>query len=151
LHLPISVVHHIGSTSVFGLGAKPIVDMIVEVPDPANEGSYVPRLEQVGYELRVREPDHWMLRTPSHDAHVHVWLDPQQVRRHLLFRDWLRVSSDDRAAYEALKRRLAEQDWDDMNYYAYAKSELIGGIMTRAEAWADETGWAAARGGGGAR
>jgi GrpB-like predicted nucleotidyltransferase (UPF0157 family) len=49
---------HAGSTSVPGLPAKPIVDIVLEVPDSADEPSYVPDLEAAGYVLRIREP-HW--------------------------------------------------------------------------------------------
>ena len=60
-------IEHIGSTSVPGVAAKPIVDILLVVEDSANEGSYLPALEEAGYVLRVREPDfdeHRMLRTP---------------------------------------------------------------------------------------
>ncbi|MFJ8954981.1 GrpB family protein [Streptomyces sp. NPDC102381] len=62
-------------------------------------------------------------------------------RRHLLFRDWLRRDTADRAAYARHKQHLAEQDWPDMNAYAAAKGPLIAEISERAEAWARATGW----------
>ena len=66
-------------------------------------------LEDAGYELRVREPGHRMFRTPERDVHVHVWgADSDEVAKYLLFRDWLRVSADDRDRYEARKRELAD-------------------------------------------
>jgi GrpB-like predicted nucleotidyltransferase (UPF0157 family) len=55
------------------------------------------------------------------------------VRRYLLFRDRLRADADDRARYEALKRGLAEREWDEMNDYAQAKSALVEEILARAE------------------
>jgi GrpB-like predicted nucleotidyltransferase (UPF0157 family) len=83
--------------------------------------------------LRVREPEHRMLRAPQLDVHVHVWRDgSSEVGRHLAFRDRLRASADDRAAYERLKRSLAQREWDDMNDYAAAKGALIEAIMRRA-------------------
>jgi GrpB-like predicted nucleotidyltransferase (UPF0157 family) len=124
-------VHHVGSTSVEGLAAKPIVDIIVEMDEP-DEATFLAPLERAGYELRVREPDHWMLRTPAHDVHVHIWVDADDVRRHLVFRDRLRTSPADRAAYEALKIELAEQEWEDMNDYADAKSAFFDEIVARA-------------------
>jgi len=134
-------IHHVGSTAVEGLAAKPVVDITVVVPAPQDESTYVPALEAAGYEVRVREPGHRMLRTPERDVHIHVWVDPSDVRRHLLFRDWLRRSAADRARYEGLKLQLAKREWDDMNLYADAKTELILEIMGRADAWAEETGW----------
>jgi GrpB-like predicted nucleotidyltransferase (UPF0157 family) len=126
-------IEHIGSTSVPGLAAKPIVDVLVEVADVGDEAAFVPALEGAGYVLRVREPDHRMLRTPEHDVHVHVWAagDPE-IERYLRFRDRLRASAEDRAAYEALKRELAQRDWEDMNHYADAKGALIEEILARA-------------------
>jgi len=69
-------IEHIGSTSVPGLAAKPIVDILVVVRDSADESSYLPQLEAAGYVLRVREPDwnqHRMFRTAQKDVHVHVY------------------------------------------------------------------------------
>jgi GrpB-like predicted nucleotidyltransferase (UPF0157 family) len=65
-------IDHIGSTAVPGLAAKPIVDMAVSVCDAHDESSYLAALERAGYELRVREPEHRMLRTPERDVHLHA-------------------------------------------------------------------------------
>jgi GrpB-like predicted nucleotidyltransferase (UPF0157 family) len=129
-------IHHIGSTSVPGLAAKPIIDILIIVADSSNENAYVPDLEAVGYVLRVREPElheHRMLRTRSRSAHVHVysWGAPE-VERHLIFRDRLRKSSADRLLYEETKRRLAAQSWNDVNDYAEAKSSVVEAIIARA-------------------
>lgn len=125
-------VEHIGSTAVPGLAAKPIVDVLVTVADPDDEAAFVPALEGAGYELRVREPGHRMLRTPERDVHVHVWSDRDpEVDNYLAFRNRLRTSAEDRAAYERLKRELAQRDWEDMNHYADAKGPLIAAILAR--------------------
>ena len=50
-------VEHVGSTSVPGLAAKPIIDILLAVPDSADEQTYVPALQATGYVLRIREPD----------------------------------------------------------------------------------------------
>jgi GrpB-like predicted nucleotidyltransferase (UPF0157 family) len=128
------LIEHIGSTAVPGLAAKPIIDVLVAVGDPDDESTLVAAMESAGYELRVREPGHRMFRTPARDVHVHVWAytDPE-VGRHLAFRNRLRESSEDRSAYEQLKRDLATRDWEDMNEYADAKGELIAAIVARAE------------------
>lgn len=135
-------VDHVGSTSVPGLVAKPIVDLDVSVPDVDDEAAYLPALEAAGYVLRVREPAHRMLRTPSLDVHVHVCTAGSDwERRHLLFRDWLREDEADRNAYAALKLSLAEREWPDTNDYAQAKGPLIAEITVRAEAWAQRRAW----------
>jgi len=122
-------IEHIGSTSVTGLAAKPIVDILVAVADPEDTAD----LEAAGYVLRVREPGHRMLRTPELDVHVLLWPEgSEDVRRHLAFRDRLRASADDRGAYERLKRDLARREWDDINHYAEAKGALIREILARA-------------------
>lgn len=126
-------IHHIGSTSVRGLAAKPIIDILVIVDDPDDELAFEPALTGAGYELRVREPGHRMFRTPAKDVHVHVLAQgDSEVDRHLAFRDQLRSSSEDRERYEQLKRSLAEREWSDMNHYADAKGPLIDEIIARA-------------------
>ena len=126
-------IEHIGSTAVEGLAAKPIVDVLVTVAEADDEDAFGPALVAAGYELRVREPGHRMFRTPERDVHLHVWSDGDpEVLRHLRFRDRLRASASDRAAYEQLKRELARREWSDMNHYAEAKSELIAEILARA-------------------
>lgn len=133
-------IEHIGSTSVPGLAAKPVIDIIVIIDDIT-----APRVQSAlagaGYALRVRESGHRMFRTPARDVHVHMWSDPAQTDRHLLFRDWLRENAVDRHKYEAVKRELATREWGDTNDYADAKSDVIGDITSRAEAWARATGW----------
>jgi GrpB-like predicted nucleotidyltransferase (UPF0157 family) len=124
-------IEHFGSTAVPGLAAKPIIDVLVTVQDPEDEGFSTP-LEKVGYELRVREPGHRMFRTPARDVHVHVWRDGDpEVGRHLAFRDQLRRSAEDRVAYERLKRDLAGREWNDMNEYADAKDDLVAAILAK--------------------
>jgi len=120
-------IEHIGSTSVPGLAAKPIVDILVEVPSLDGVD-----LERAGYVLRVREEGHRMYRTPQLDVHVHVRpAGSPSIASDLAFRDRLRASSLDRGAYEALKRELATRDWPDMNRYADAKGPLIREILAR--------------------
>ena len=135
-------VDHVGSTSVPGLDAKPVIDIDLSVQDPDDEPAYLPVLEQAGYHLRVRQPGHRMVRTAALDVHVHICAEGSEwERRHLLFRDWLRLDEPDRGAYAALKRDLARRDWLDMNAYAESKGTLIGEITARAEAWAKRTDW----------
>lgn len=135
-------VDHVGSTSVPGLAAKPIVDIDVSVAEVEDDADYVSALEAAGYVLRVREPGHRMLRTPEGDIHVHVCTAGSEwERRHLLFRDHLRENAADRRRYEDVKRALAGRVYDDTNDYADAKTDIVSAIMTRAEAWAAATGW----------
>lgn len=129
-------VEHVGSTSVPGLAAKPIVDILLVVADPADEPSYVPALEAAGYVLRVREPDwfeHRLFKGPDTDVNVHVFSDGAAKNdQMLIFRDWLRTSDADRELYERTKRELAGRTWRHVQHYATAKSAVVQEILGRA-------------------
>jgi GrpB-like predicted nucleotidyltransferase (UPF0157 family) len=128
-------VEHVGSMSVPGLAAKPIVDILLVVEDSGNEDSYLPALEDAGYVLRVREPDfeeHRMFRTPEKDVHVHVFSPgAEEVERLLLLRDHLRHNKEDRELYAGTKRELASRDWPSMQHYADAKTGIVEAILAR--------------------
>jgi GrpB-like predicted nucleotidyltransferase (UPF0157 family) len=129
------VLEHIGSTSVPGLAAKPIIDILLVVADPADEASYVTPLEQAGYVLRIREPDwheHRLLKGPDTaiNLHVHAPGSPE-VDRNLRFRDHLRADDADRELYERTKRELAARNWSYMQQYADAKSDVVEEILAR--------------------
>jgi GrpB-like predicted nucleotidyltransferase (UPF0157 family) len=129
-------IEHIGSTSVPGLAAKPIIDILVVVPDSSNESAYLAQLEKAGYVLRVREPDfheHRMMRTPEQDVHIHIFSPGSpEVERYLLFRNRLREDPEARSRYEEVKRELATRVWSDMNAYAAAKTKIIEEIIKSA-------------------
>jgi GrpB-like predicted nucleotidyltransferase (UPF0157 family) len=129
-------IDHVGSTSVPGLAAKPLIDVNLVVADTTDEAAYVPKLEAVGYVLRVREPDwyeHRMLRGPDPPVNLHVFPPGcEEIDRMLVFRDWLRTNAADRELYERTKRELARQEWKYVQNYADAKSELIQEILERA-------------------
>lgn len=108
-------------------------DIDLSVADVEDESSYLPDLLAAGYDLRVREPGHRLVRTPARDVHLHVCgAGSEWEQRHLAFRDRLRASTSDRDAYAALKIRLSGQDWPDMNAYSDAKGTLIAEILDRA-------------------
>jgi GrpB-like predicted nucleotidyltransferase (UPF0157 family) len=128
-------IEHIGSTSVPGLAAKPIIDIVVTVADITAEDHYLEPLLAAGYVLRVREPGHRLVRTSGRDVHVHIYQRGHAaVDEYLLLRDHLRSDADDRALYEDTKRALLDRRWDDMNDYADAKTEVIAAIKQRARA-----------------
>jgi GrpB-like predicted nucleotidyltransferase (UPF0157 family) len=131
--------HHAGSTSVPGLAAKPLIDMLLEVADSADEAAYVPDLEAADFVLRIREPDwfeHRLLKSAAPPANLHVYTaGEEEVRRMLAFRDHLSRDGADRALYEATKRTLAARTWEKTQDYADAKSAVVAEIMSRALAW----------------
>jgi GrpB-like predicted nucleotidyltransferase (UPF0157 family) len=130
-------IEHVGSTSVPGLAAKPIVDMVLEVADSADEAAYVPAMEQAGYVLRIREPDwfeHRLFNGPDTVIGLHVFsAGSPEIERMLLFRDWLRSNEADRELYLKTKRELAQREWQYTQNYADAKSAVVSEIVARAE------------------
>jgi GrpB-like predicted nucleotidyltransferase (UPF0157 family) len=128
-------IEHIGSTSVPGLPAKPIIDVLVVVERPEAEDTYVPALARAGYVLRIREPsfdEHRMLRTPQRDMHLHVFPPHSpEVQRYLVFRDLLRSDPAARQLYTDTKRALARRDWPTTNHYADAKTDVIETLIAR--------------------
>lgn len=124
-------IEHIGSTSVPGLSAKPIVDILVYGVHPEDD-AVRSALETAGYHVTVDEPGHRMYEPANLDAHIHMWSDTAQADRHLVFRNWLREHPEDRALYEHVKRRLTMREWPASNDYAEAKTAVIDTIMRRA-------------------
>jgi GrpB-like predicted nucleotidyltransferase (UPF0157 family) len=129
-------IEHAGSTSVPGLAAKPVIDLILVVADSADEHAYVPVLEAAGYLLRIREPDwyeHRVFKGPDTDVNLHVFSSGcQEIDRMLRFRDWLRNNPADRELYERTKLELAQRDWKYVQNYADAKRAVIEQILARA-------------------
>jgi GrpB-like predicted nucleotidyltransferase (UPF0157 family) len=129
-------IEHAGSTSVPGLAAKPIIDIVLVVADSSNETTYLPALENAGYILRIREP-HWyghrMFKGPDSDVNLHVFSSGcPEIDRMLAFRNWLRACPADRDLYARTKRALAEKDWPDVQNYADSKTAVINEILNRA-------------------
>jgi GrpB-like predicted nucleotidyltransferase (UPF0157 family) len=131
---------HVGSTSVPELPAKPIIDIVLAVADPADEDAYVVDLEATGYVLRIREPswfEHRMLMWPDDSVHVHVFPGGcPEIERMVGFRDRLRASPADRELYARTKRELAAREWKYMQQYADAKTAVVDEIVARAGAGA---------------
>jgi GrpB-like predicted nucleotidyltransferase (UPF0157 family) len=129
-------IEHVGSTSVPGLAAKPIIDIIVQVENSGDELAYLPALLAAGYVLRVCEPgwhQHRMVRTPELDVHIHIFsIGCIEVTRQLAFRDHLRNNADARLLYESTKRKLSKEDWPDMEAYARAKTAVVEQITAKA-------------------
>ena len=128
-------IEHVGSTSVPGLVAKPIIDVLLVVSDPADEPGYVPRLEAAGYVLRIREPDwfeHRLFKGPDTDVNLHVFgAGAAEVERMLRFRDRLRADDAARDRYARTKRELARRTWRHVQDYADAKTAVVEEVLGR--------------------
>jgi GrpB-like predicted nucleotidyltransferase (UPF0157 family) len=132
----VRILEHAGSTSVPGLAAKPIIDIVLGVADPVDEDRYVSDLETAGYALHIREPDfeeHRMFKGKDPAANLHVFAaDSPEIVRMLAFRDRLRTHDDERRLYEATKRELAARHWRFVQEYADAKTQVVEAIIARA-------------------
>jgi GrpB-like predicted nucleotidyltransferase (UPF0157 family) len=130
------VLEHVGSTSIPGLGAKPIIDILLAVADSSDEDSYAPALFAQGYRLHVREPaweQHRVMKGEQPDVNLHVFtVGSREIGRMLGFRDRCRNVPEERRLYEATKRRLADQVWRHVQHYANAKAEVVEAIIARA-------------------
>ena len=132
------LLEHVGSTSIPGLAAKPRIDIVLAVPDSADEAAYVSPLVAAGYVLRIREPgwfEHRVLNGPDTEVNLHVFSEGcPEIDRMLAFRDRLRTHDDERRRYEAVKRDLAARHWTYVQHYADAKGDVVEGIIARAVA-----------------
>lgn len=146
-------IEHVGSTSVSGLAAKPIIDIALVVADPSEESDYRPRLRMLGLELVIREPawyHHRMFKRidagrgtsliPMCNLHVFGRGCPEVVRMRL-FRDWLSANPDDRNRYQDAKLRSvveANAAGETVMEYNVRKQDVIRDIygnIFRANGW----------------
>jgi GrpB-like predicted nucleotidyltransferase (UPF0157 family) len=138
-------IDHVGSTSVPGLSAKPIIDIQLSVSDIADEAAYLPGCAGAGFELYSRDDSHRFLHVPPPSprvAQLHVCQGGGQFERdHLLFRDYLRTHGDECESYAAVKHAAVERWGDDRIGYTYAKNGFILDRLERASEWAVATGW----------
>jgi GrpB-like predicted nucleotidyltransferase (UPF0157 family) len=127
---------HVGSTSVPGLAAKPIIDMLLVVADSGDEPAYAADLEAAGYVLRIREPDwyqHRCFKGPDTNLNLHVFSTGcPEIERMLRFRDLLRRDRSARDRYQRAKRELARRDWRYVQQYADAKTTVVEELLERA-------------------
>jgi GrpB-like predicted nucleotidyltransferase (UPF0157 family) len=138
-------IDHVGSTSVPGLAAKPIIDVQVSVPDVDDERPYLCRAESAGLVLQLRERGHRFLLRPAaepRDVHVHICGSGGAWERdHLLFRDYLRAHPSVRENYAALKKELIARWRHDRKAYGDSKTDFVLDTLADAAEWAIATGW----------
>jgi GrpB-like predicted nucleotidyltransferase (UPF0157 family) len=123
------VLEHVGSTSVPELAAKPIIDILLLVPHIDDEATYVPALEAAGFRFHLREPDwyaHRLFKGTDIAANLHVFgAGSEEAHRMLAFRDRLRTDPVARQRYEDTKRLLAAREWETVQDYADAKTDIV--------------------------
>jgi GrpB-like predicted nucleotidyltransferase (UPF0157 family) len=130
------VLEHVGSTSIPGMPAKPIIDVVLGVASSADEATYVPALEAQGYRLHIREPEwheHRLLKGAEPVVNLHVFTagSPEIVRM-IALRDRCRTYPEELALYQQTKQTLAARTWRYVQHYANAKAEVVEAIIGRA-------------------
>ncbi len=139
----IVALHHIGSTSIPGIYAKPIIDILVEVNDLAQVDRQTPAMTALGYQAMGEYgiPGRCYFRketaTGQRTHHVHIFRRRSpEVLRHLVFRDYLIAHPAEAQAYSDLKRELVQQlSLDDIEGYMDGKDRFIKLMEQRALAW----------------
>lgn len=125
------MIHHIGSTSIPGLAAKPVIDMVPVVKDILEVDSS--SLEKLGYVSRGEYGMLFRRFFSTSECHVHIWEEGNaEIEKHLLFRDYLKGHSQDFNRYESLKRELAQNFRTDRTSYSLAKDDLVREILQKA-------------------
>ena len=130
------VLEHVGSTSIPGIPAKPIIDILLAVSDSSDENAYVPALTAQGYRLHLREPDweqHRVMKGETPWVNLHVFtVGSREIERMVAFRDRCRTHPEELKLYLETKQALAGQVWRHVQHYANAKGEVVEAIIARA-------------------
>ena len=135
----VSDIQHIGSTSVPGLCAKPIIDILIGVKTLENYVEYIDILKRIGYEFRecASEPDRKFFLKRNNDIRTHhlhiVEIDTEEWNKHIIFRDYLIDHKDTSGEYACLKYELARKFTEDRDNYTAAKSKFINMIVDKAK------------------
>ncbi|MBI3260726.1 MAG: GrpB family protein [Ignavibacteriae bacterium] len=158
------IIQHIGSTSVIGLSAKPIIDIMLGLTSIEELNQIIPPMQSLGYSYVSRYEDTMPYRRyfvkysqdehlpyiPVVDSlitnmgdvgyesfiHVHsVVIDSEFWERHLAFRDYLRHHTNERDKYGAFKLTLAQKDWQNSLEYSAAKHDFIQEMQRKAITW----------------
>lgn len=139
--------HHIGSTSIPGIHAKPILDILGVVPSIEDFDKYQSVLESLGFvwkgEYGISNRRYCVLYDDSEDIgliHLHVFAESDhEVERHVVFRDYLKASAKAASRYDELKKNLARSFISERTKYSDGKSELISQLLDEAFKWKANT------------
>ena len=134
----IIAIEHVGSTSIEGLAAKPIIDIDVIIKDYSSFEDVKDRLAQIGYthegDLGIKDREAFKYKGKSHLIKHHLYVCPEycdELKNHLTFRDYLRSNPEDRDWYGEVKTLAAERYSDDVDGYMNAKSSCISEIINK--------------------
>lgn len=135
-------VHHVGSTAIPGIHAKPVIDLLVEVADVGEVDGRSAAMESLGYEVMGEYgiPGRRFFRkddaegTRTHNIHAFA-AGSAEVERHLAFRDYMIAHPEDARTYSELKRKLAEEHPHSLDGYMDGKDAFIREMDGRAARW----------------
>lgn len=133
-------IHHIGSTSVNGLKAKPIIDIMPVVKNINRVDDFKTAMVAIGYKPKgengLSGRRYFQKGEDNRTHHIHIFaMENPQIERHLAFRDYLRAHPDDVIKYGDLKEELSQRFPYDINSYIYGKEQLVLEIERKAMAW----------------
>ncbi|MFP7298973.1 GrpB family protein [Neobacillus niacini] len=133
-------IHHIGSTSVPGLKAKPIIDIMPVVKNINSVDKHNTVMQEIGYnpkgENGIAGRRYFQKGGDNRSHHIHIYqTGSKEIKRHLAFRDYLRTHPDAKIAYGDLKEKLAQQFPYDIDSYINGKDQLAKEIERRALDW----------------
>lgn len=133
-------VHHFGSTSVPGLAAKPIIDILLVVEDITFVDNYNDGLQVIGYtgkgENGIAGRRYFQKGGDDRTHHLHIYqIGSPEIHRHLVFRDYLRSHPFAVKEYGELKKQLGQQFPYDIDSYILGKEDLASKIQTDAINW----------------
>ncbi|REK77021.1 GrpB family protein [Paenibacillus paeoniae] len=139
-------IDHIGSTSIEGLAAKPIIDIQISVADYQNLACYQLKIESIGFILRSENPDlskrYFRERPGDRRTHIHVrQVGSYSEQLSLLFRDYLRLHPEDCLRYAREKHRLMKEFYHERAQYVEGKGPIVWDILQRAHTWSQNIGW----------
>lgn len=138
-------IHHIGSTSIPGMSAKPIIDILIETNSIDSIDNYHSMMIEQGYEPKgengIKGRRYFAKGGINRTHHVHIFeAGNPEIKRHLLFRDYMKAHPADAKAYAQLKNELAKQFNDDIDSYIAGKNAFIKGIDQKAKRWGENKG-----------
>lgn len=139
-------IDHIGSTSIPGMDAKPIIDVQISAASLDPVDPFRAPLESVGFHWQTDNPEltkRYFRESPGERrTHIHIRrAGTFSEQLPLLFRDYLRAHPVEIPAYSAMKYRLAEEYGEDREGYTIAKGEFVWAVVRKADEWAQETAW----------
>jgi GrpB-like predicted nucleotidyltransferase (UPF0157 family) len=135
---------HFGSTSVLGMNAKPVIDMMCLVKDIGKIDTFNNQMSLLGYDVAgewgIQGRRLFRKGGEKRTHHIHVYqYDNPQIERHLVFRDYLRTHPNEVERYKRLKDEMA-QKYDDTTYYSKAKKPFVSEMEQRALEWFEQQG-----------